>query len=100
MTREQLRLRYITAVSKHWRTSLDHAGPTPALLDDLVHIAEEHAREVGVITVKPADDYKPRPATPFAARTDPLDTTTEAPIPPGRSPTARTRTRPRRIDTP
>ncbi len=43
MTRDQLRLRYIAALNRHWRASLDHSGPTPALLDELVTIAEEHA---------------------------------------------------------
>jgi hypothetical protein len=44
-TSEQLRLRYIAVLGRHWRNALDNAGPTPALLDDLVGVAEDCARD-------------------------------------------------------
>ena len=45
MTREQLRSRYLAAMNRHWRTSIDRSGPTPDLLDDLAGIADKHAME-------------------------------------------------------
>ena len=45
MTGEQLRLRYIAALTRHWRSSIDHSGPTPALLDELAKVAEEYAQD-------------------------------------------------------
>jgi hypothetical protein len=52
VTTEQLRLRYIGAIGRHWRTSLDQSGPTPALLDDLVKIAVEHATQTPLVAAK------------------------------------------------
>lgn len=43
MNRDQLRARYTSALNRHWRACMDHSGPTPALLDELAGIAEEHA---------------------------------------------------------
>lgn len=55
MTNEQLRLRYIAAINRHWRSSLDKSGPTPGLLDDLVTIAEDHAvTHAGRVTARQA----------------------------------------------
>jgi hypothetical protein len=51
-TTEQLRLRYIAVLSRHWRNALDNAGPTPALLDDLVGIAEDCARDAATRVVQ------------------------------------------------
>jgi hypothetical protein len=34
-----LRDQFAAAIRRHWRAMLDHSGPTPGLLDDLVAIA-------------------------------------------------------------
>lgn len=63
MTREQLRLRYMAAIGRHWRTSLDRSGPTPALLDELANIADDHA----AATVKAAVIAQAQPPVLVAA---------------------------------
>ena len=90
MTREQLRLRYVSAVGRHWRSSLDQSGPTPALIDDLVAIAEQHVAD----TVKAAVLMQAEPPV-LVAASDAIPQETVTADSPGRSPTARTRHRPR-----
>ena len=78
MTREQLRSRYLAAMNRHWRTSIDRSGPTPALLDELAGIAEEHAvQHAGKVTARKElrseaattlrDDYSAADTPPVAA---------------------------------
>lgn len=93
MNLDQLRLRYVGTVGRHWRSSLDQSGPTPAFLDDLCAIAQDyaeaiHAKEIGRAPVVAAS---PDIA---AALTDP----DPAPVPPVGPPSTahRTRTRQRR----
>ena len=60
MSPERLAARHTAAIARHWRTLVDSGGQAPAqLLYDLEAIAETHARDVGVIAVKPADDCPP-----------------------------------------
>ena len=47
MTREELDLHHVAALTRHYRTWTDNAGQAPrGLLDDLARIADEHAASV------------------------------------------------------
>ena len=45
MNREQLSADLLAAVSRHWRSSIDRSGPTPAMAADLTRIAVEYAQQ-------------------------------------------------------
>jgi hypothetical protein len=60
MSPEQLAERYRDVVRSNAGQLRDSGGdPSEQMISQLVGIAEEHAREVGVIAVKPADDCPP-----------------------------------------
>ena len=46
MNRDGLRKAYLTAFARHWPSSRDRGGPTPALVDECVAIAVAHAGRV------------------------------------------------------
>jgi hypothetical protein len=60
MSPEQLAERYRHAVRSNAGQLRDSGGdPSEQMISQLVSIAEEHAREVGAIAVRPADDCGP-----------------------------------------
>jgi hypothetical protein len=72
MSPEQLAERYRHVVRSNAGQLRDSGGdPSEQMISQLVGIAEEHAREVGVIAVKPEDDYKPEHAAPAPRRRAP-----------------------------
>lgn len=91
MTREQLRLRYVQAFARHWRTAMDRSGPTPEFLDELVDAAVSFAEAA----VKGAVLMQAQPPVLVAASDAIPQETPRTPTSPDRSPTARTRHRTR-----
>lgn len=83
MTPTQLRLAYDRAFTRHYRSCVDAAAATPAYLDELVRIAQEHAEGA----VKGAVLLQAQPPVLVAA--------SDA-VPQETAPTVRTRTRTRR----
>ena len=96
MTRDQLRLRYIAVLNRHWRSALDRSGPTPHLLDDLATVADEYA-VAHAKRVTARRELRDQAAVPVAP--DPSEVVVAPSVPDAETapdPSARTRTRTRR----
>ena len=92
MNRDQLRLALGHAVERHARTLQDHGGRAgPALLDDLEHIADEHA--AGAVKARRTDLIA---MSTVPSQGAPQDDTEDSGTPTTGHPSARTRTRTRR----
>jgi hypothetical protein len=64
---DRLRQRMVAAVNRHWRTSIDRGGAAPALLDELVIIADEHAAEMNKAATEGTVSGEAAPVLPPAA---------------------------------
>lgn len=84
MDRDDLTRRYDAAVRRHWRSCMDHSGPTPALIGELVTIAAEHAA-----STRTEPDGHPAPVAAGEPQPAPAGSAGTA------GPSHRTRTRPR-----